>query len=81
MANQQNSTRKRLESGNGRGFAIVIKVQNSIKALKLCFKGLRFEKALKIVEKYWKAGPGLVYMYCVDVGHNCMGKCKNRAIQ
>ena len=69
---------ERLESGSGRGSAIVITVGNSAEASKLCFKGLRFGGALKVVEKYWEAGPGSVCMSC---GHNRLGECGNRAIQ
>ena len=49
-----NETRleERLESGSGRGLAVVITVGNSIEASKLCSKGLRFGGALKVVEKY-----------------------------
>ena len=43
---------KRLESGTERRSAIVITVGTSKKAAKLCFKGLRFKEALKVVEKY-----------------------------
>lgn len=41
-----------LESGIERGSAIVITVGISKEATKLCSKGLRFEGALKVVEKY-----------------------------
>ena len=50
---------ERLESGNGRGSAIVISVGNSTEASQLCSKGLRFGGALKVVEKYWKLDPVL----------------------
>lgn len=42
---------KRLESGNRRRSAIVIKVENGLKASKFYFKGLRFERVLKVVKK------------------------------
>lgn len=61
--------------------AIVIIVRNSVEASKLCSKGLRSGGALKVVEKYWKAGPGSVSMSCVGVGHDRLGKCGDRAIQ
>ena len=78
-----NETRleERLESGNGRGSAIVITVGNGVEASKLCSKGLRFGGALKVVEKYWEAGPGSVCMSCAGVGHDRMGECGDRAIQ
>lgn len=59
----ENRLEERLESGNGRGCAIVITVGNSAEASKLCSKGLRFGGALKVVEKYWEAGPGSVCGY------------------
>ena len=72
---------ERLESGSGRGSAIVITVGNSAEASKLCSKGLRFGGALKVVEKYWEAGPNLVCMSCAGVGHDRLGECGDRAIQ
>ena len=78
-----NETRleERLESGTGRGSAIVITVGSSIEASKLCSKGLRFGGALKVVEKYWEAGPGSVCMSCAGVGHDCLGECGDRIVQ
>ena len=78
-----NETRpeERLESGSRRGSAIVITVGNSAEASKLCSKGLRFGGALKVVGKYWEAGPGSVCMSCPGVGHNRLGECRDRAIQ
>ena len=72
---------ERLESGSGRGSAIVITVGNSAEASKLCSKGLRFGGALKVVEKYWEAGPSSVCMSCAGVGHDRWGECRDRAIQ
>lgn len=48
---------------------------------KLYSKRLRFEEVLKVVEKYWEAGPGSICVSCVGVGHNCLAKYRNRAIQ
>ena len=70
-----------LESGTGKGLAVVIIVGNSIEASKLCSKGLRFGGALKVVEKYWKAGPGSVCMSCAGIGHDCLGECGERAVK
>ena len=72
---------ERLESGTGRGSAIVITVGTSEEAAKLCSKGLRFGGALKVVEKYWEAGPGSVCLSYAGVGHNCLGECGARAVQ
>ena len=72
---------KRLESGTGRGSAIVITVGTSEEASKLCSGGLRFGGALKVVEKYWEARPSSVCLSCAGIGHDCLGECKNRAVQ
>ncbi len=72
---------ERLESGTGRGSAIVITVGTSEEAAKLCSKGLRFGGALKVVEKYWEAGPGSVCLSCAGVGHDRLGECGDRAVQ
>ena len=65
----------------GKGSAIVITMGTSKEAAKLCSKGLRFGGALKIVEKYWEAGPGLVCLSCAGVGHDCLEECGDRAVQ
>lgn len=72
---------ERLESGTGRGSAIVITVGTSEEAVKLCSKGLRFGGALKVVEKYWEAGPSSVCLSCAGVGHDRLGECGARAVQ
>ena len=36
---------------------------------------MRFEGALKLVEKYWKTGPGSVYPICCGIGHDYPGSC------
>lgn len=72
---------KCLESGTRKSLAVVITVENSTEASKLCSKGLRFGGALKMVKKYWKAGPGLVCMSYAGVGHNCLGEYRKKAIK
>ncbi len=72
---------ERLESGSGRGSAIVITVGNSTEASQLCSKGLRFGGTLKVVEKYWEAGPCSICMSCAGIGHDRLGKCGNRGVQ
>ena len=72
---------ERLESGNGRGSAIVITVGNEAEASKLCAKGLRFGGAPKVVEKYWEAGPSSICMTCSGIGHDRLGGCGERPIQ
>lgn len=49
-----------LESGTEKRFTIIITVGTSKEVTKLCFKRLRFGRVLKVVEKYWETGPGLV---------------------
>lgn len=56
----ENRLRERQESGNKRGSAIVITVANASEASYLCAKGLRFGGGLKVVEKFWEAGPGSI---------------------
>ena len=72
---------ERLESGNGRKSAIVITVGNSTEASRLCSKGLRFGGALKVVEKYWEAGPSSICMSCAGIGHDRLGKCGDSGVQ
>ena len=61
---------ERLDFGNRKGSAIVITVEKSMEASRLNSKRLRFDGALKVVEKYWKAGPSSVCMTCSGIGHN-----------
>ena len=72
---------KRLESGTGRGSAIVITVGTSEEASKLCSRRLRFGGALKVVKKYWEVGPSLVCLSCASVGHDRLEEYKDQAIQ
>ena len=44
----------------------------------LCASGLRFGGVVRVVEKYWEAGPGSVYMTCCDIEYQQMGSCGNR---
>ena len=61
---------KRLESGTGKRLAIVITMGNSTEASTLCSKELKFGGALKVVEKYWEAGPSSVCISCVGVSYD-----------
>lgn len=72
---------ERLKSGTRRRSAIVSTMGTSEEAAKLCSKRLRFGGAVKVVEKYWEAGPRLVCMSYVGVRHDCLGKCKERSVQ
>ena len=73
--------RERQESGNNRGSAIVITVANVSDVVYLCAKSLRFGGALKVVEKYWKAGPGSVCPICCGIGHDRPGNCGDRLVK
>ena len=66
------------EKGSKRGSAIVITVSNEIEAKRLLANGLCFGGAVKKVEKYWEAGPGLMYMRCCGIGYKRQGSCGDR---
>lgn len=70
-----------IETDNKRGSAIIIIVGNEVEALQLCVKGLKFGRAPKIVEKYWKAGPSFICMACSDIVHDRLGGYKERPEQ
>ncbi len=70
-----------MESKNGRRSAIVITIRNNKEASRLFSKGLRFREALKVVEKFWEAGPGSVYISCASLGHDRLEECVDRAVQ
>ena len=53
----------------------------SKKVSKLCSKRLKFERAFKVVEKYWEAGPSSVCLSCVEIGHDCLGECGAKIVQ
>lgn len=78
MVKRENRLRERQESGNSQGSAIVIKVANAADVTYLCTKGLGFGGALKVVEKYWEAGPGSVCPICCGIGHDRPGNCGER---
>lgn len=61
---------KHLESGDGRGSAIVIIVRNSIETSQLYSKELRFGGTLKVVEKYWEAELLSICMSCTEIRHD-----------
>lgn len=67
---------------NKRSFAIVIIVKRETEVKKLYISDLRFGRFTRVVEKYWKARPSLVYMTCYRIGHkkirgygNKLAKC------
>lgn len=49
--------------------AIVITVSNKIEVKWLLANGLCFEEVVKKEEKYWEAGPGLVYIKCCGINY------------
>ena len=61
---------ERLETGNKRRSAIIITVGNKADTFKLCAKELRFEGALKVVEKYWEVGPSSIYITYSSIRHD-----------
>ena len=65
-------------TGNKRGSAIVITVKGETEAKRLCASGLRFGGLVRMVEKFWEAGPSSVCMTCCGIGHARMGECGNR---
>lgn len=71
---------KHLESKNRKRSTIVIIVKNSVEASKLYFKRLKFEKTLKIVEKYGKARLDSLYISYADMCYDHIKKCKEKAI-
>ena len=56
----------------------MITVSNDSKGKKLCANGLCFKGAVKLMEKYWEAGPGLVCIRCCGIGHKRLGSCGDR---
>lgn len=69
------------EAHNKQRSAIVIAVSNKREAKQLFAKGLRFGGAVKMIEKFWEAGPGSVCMRCCGTGHERLGSCGDRPIQ
>ena len=74
----KNRLREQQETGNKRGSAILITVKGEAEAKQLCASGLRFEGVLRVVERYWEAGPSSVCMTCCGIGHERMGSCGDR---
>ena len=73
----ENRLREQQETGK-RGSAIVITVKGQAEAKKLCASGLRFRGVIRVVERYWEAGPGSVCMTCCGIGYQRMGSCGDR---
>ena len=61
-----------------RGSAIFIRVKGETEAKRLCASGLRFGSLVRVVEKFWEAGPSSVCMTCCRIGHERMGDCGKR---
>ena len=64
LSGQQN-TRKR-------GSTIVITIQGEAKAKTLCASGFWFGGIVRILEKYWEAGPDLVLIIYCSIRHHQM---------
>lgn len=80
MASLWKSTRRLSRICIGRRSAIVITVKTREEVTELCSKGLRFGGAVKVIEKYWEAGTGLVFMSCTGIDHDYQGKCDKRSV-
>lgn len=76
----KNQLEKGPESGIIWESVIVIKINASKKAVKLCSKRLEFEEILKVFEKSWKVESDLMYLSYASVGQNCLKKCKNNIV-
>lgn len=61
------------------GSDIVISFKEEAEAKKLYILGLWFREAVKVKEKYWNAGPGLVYMICCSIEKQRIRSCKGRS--
>lgn len=72
---------KRLKFGDIKGSAIVIKVDNQKKVSKLCAKGLKFRRTLKIVEKYSETRPSLVYITCSSIKYDWLEEHDDKIVQ
>lgn len=72
--------KKQLKFRNKKRSAILITIGNKAKASKLYIKKLRFEKALKVIEKYWEAGPSLVYMIYSGIGNDWLEGYSERPV-
>ena len=73
----ENRLKEQQETGK-RGSAIVITVKREAEAKKLCASGHRFGRVVRVVERYWEAGPSSVCITCCDIGHQQMGGCGDR---
>lgn len=73
----KNRLKEQPETGK-RGSAIVITVKGEAEAKKLCASGLRFGGVVRVVERYWEAGPDSVCPTCCGIGHQRMGSCAER---
>lgn len=75
----EDQLKKQQGTNNKRGLAIVITVSNENVAKQLMASGLRFGGAVKKLEKFWDAGPGLVCMSCCGISYECLGNCEDRS--
>ena len=65
----ENQLREQEETGNQKGFVIVITVKAKTEAKKLYVSGLCFDKLIRVMEKYWEARQSSVCITCYDIGH------------
>ena len=74
----ENRLQEQQKTSNKRGSAIVITMSNKNVAKQLKASGLRFERAVKKVEKFLEAGPGSICMRCFGIGYKRLASCGNR---
>lgn len=77
----KNKLREKQELGNNRHFAIGNTITNVFNIAYLCVKGLRFERILKIVDKYLEARLELICFIYYSIGHYCQGSCGPRPVK
>lgn len=66
--------KKYLESEIKKRSIIVITVDISKKVAQLYFKKLRFRGVFKVIKKYWKVGPSLIYLSYTKEDNDCLKK-------
>lgn len=70
--------REQQENNNKQGSAVIITVSGETEAKRRYALGLLFGGIVKIVEKYWESRLNSVCMTYCRIGHERMGKCRDR---
>lgn len=66
---------------NERKSVMVITVSSDNEAKRMVASGCWFGKVMEIVEKYWDAGSGSVFLRCYGIGYERQNSCGNRSEQ